>query len=108
MTGSTGVGTTARRFAGFVVPLVVLAAALVFVDPALLGGAALALCVTFGLVFAYARYVDFDRPDGRLRPADDPGVGRPRGLRASDEPEDRDRDRDRDRSRSRSRSRSWD
>jgi hypothetical protein len=92
MTGSTGVGTTARLLVGFVVPLVVLAAALVLVDPALLAGAALALCVTFGLVLAYARYVDFDRRDGRVRSTDDLAGGRPRGWRTSDEREDLDRD----------------
>jgi hypothetical protein len=91
MTGSTGVGAIARPLVGFVVPLGVLAGALVLVDPTLLAGAALALCVTFGLVLAYARYVDFDRRDGRGRSTGDLVGRRPRGWRASTEREDRDR-----------------
>jgi hypothetical protein len=51
---------SAGRLAGVLVPLVVLAVALVRVDPALLGRTALALGVALGVAVAYARYVDLD------------------------------------------------
>lgn len=66
MTGP-GVSARAKLVAGVVVPGVVLAVALVLVDPVLLAGAGLALGTVFGVVYAYAQYVDFDAepaPDG--------------------------------------------
>jgi hypothetical protein len=65
MTGLTEAYVTAKLVTGVVLPLCVLAAALVWVDPGLLVGAALALGTTFGVVYAYARYVELD--DGGLR-----------------------------------------
>jgi hypothetical protein len=65
MTGLTEAYVTAKLVTGVVIPLCVLAAALVWVDPGLLVGAALALGTTFGVVYAYARYVELD--DGGLR-----------------------------------------
>jgi hypothetical protein len=54
-----------KLVAGVVTPLLVLAGALALADPALLAGAALALGTVFGVVYAYARYVDFDAGPAR-------------------------------------------
>jgi hypothetical protein len=82
MTDSDGVYATVRVVAGTAVPLLVLGGALLRVDPALLGGAGLALGTTFGVVYAYARYVGLDA-DGR------PENGRPAdGLSAESRPAD--------------------
>ncbi|WP_152043268.1 hypothetical protein [Salinigranum salinum] len=68
MTGLTEAYVTAKLVTGVVLPLCVLATALVWVDPGLLVGAALALATTFGVVYAYARYVELD-DDGLRSPA---------------------------------------
>jgi hypothetical protein len=77
MTGLTEAYVTAKLVTGVVLPLCVLAVALVWVDPGLLVGAALALGTTFGVVYAYARYVELDdearrSPAATRRPATGP------------------------------------
>jgi hypothetical protein len=73
MSGTTESSLSAKVLVGVAVPSVVLAAALVRVDPVLLGGAGVAFAATFGVAYAYARYVDFD-----IGPADGGRPPRPR------------------------------
>ena len=70
MTDVSRVFATLKPFGGVVVPLGLLSFALVRADGELLVGAMLAFGGVFGVVGAYARYVDFDT-----------------GARASDEAE---------------------
>jgi hypothetical protein len=60
MSDLSGVFATLKLVSGVAVPLCLLSVALGRVDLNLLAGALLAFGGVFGIVVAYARYVDFD------------------------------------------------